>query len=235
MARVAYGQGVADIRGSVGGTVFSRNANGAYMRNRTTPFNTNSQAQQDVRNSFGAISRSWRDLTDEERQSFVDQSAAYPYTNSLGQASTYTGFQLFQKVNSQLQLIGASALTNMIPPVSLIAIKLVQFNILEVGTIEFRIVFNDDSVVVPANASLVIEMTKTLSLGINKPKRPDYKQIKILLAAAGTDGTACTAQYASVFGSLPAEGEKLFGRAFLVSTETGQTNNPMEASGITAA
>ena len=49
MALIKTGPAVAVISGSVGGTVFSRNKGGAYMRNRSIPVNPQSAAQVVVR------------------------------------------------------------------------------------------------------------------------------------------------------------------------------------------
>lgn len=91
MARILFGGGVAQIRGSIGGTTYSKNANGAYARNRSQPANRNTLAQQGVRNIFGSIARRWKVLTLSQQASFIDLAASYPYVNSVGLSSVYTG------------------------------------------------------------------------------------------------------------------------------------------------
>lgn len=232
MARVKYGQGVADIRGSVGGTVFSRNANGAYMRNRTTPFNSNTISQQLVRAQFGNISRAWRDLTQAEQESFINQSPNYPYTNSLGESSVYTGFQLFQKTNTQLEAIGLPSISSMPSPVELPSITALSIDNLLATTVEIDVTFSDGLKVVPANTRLIIMATRPLSFGINKPKRPDFKSLTVKVAAADVDSFDITPFYTTVYQSPLVAGDYIFIRCMLVSAITGQTSNPVDVSGV---
>lgn len=68
MASVILGGGVAAASGSVGGTVFSRNAAGPYMRNRSIPVNPASAFQVVVRNLMAQLTSAWVEtLSDTER------------------------------------------------------------------------------------------------------------------------------------------------------------------------
>lgn len=234
MARVKFGQGVADMRGSIGGTVFSRNANGAYTRNRTTPYNPNSVSQQVVRSSFGDVSRDWRSLSETEQSSWTDQAPNYPYTNSLGEASVYTPFQLFQKVNSQLVLIGLSKLGTMVAPLPIIGMSSSSIDTLTAADFDITLFFQTGLSLVPTSHRLVVSATAQLSAGINKPKRPDFKQI--YTAVSGTDMAAkdLNAAYNAVFPTPRVVGYKIFISAMLVRVENGIASNSIEASAVIA-
>ncbi|KKL73251.1 hypothetical protein LCGC14_2076760, partial [marine sediment metagenome] len=64
MAIITPGPTVAAISGSIGGTVYSRNRGGAYIRNRAIPVDPNTSFQINVRAILAAQSQNWADLTD---------------------------------------------------------------------------------------------------------------------------------------------------------------------------
>lgn len=228
MAQIRFSSLVSDIRGKIGGNVFSRNANGAFVREATQPINTNTEAQQAARNTFGAIARSWKELTSAEQKSFIDQAVNYPYVNSLGVSSIYTGFQLFQKVNSQLRLVGAPAITTMLAPIELVGLLTLSVNPSILSNLSYTFTFTNELSVVPANTVLVVEATRAMSAGVYRPKRQDFKQLTVLPAAAAAPGFL-NAVYEAVYGNIQV-GQFVYVRVFLVSLVTGQTSNPIEAS-----
>lgn len=104
---------LADIRGSIGGTTYSRNRGGSYARNRTVPINPQSINQTRARSQLATASSDWALLLNN-----ADRSAwnAYAETvtglNVLGEAITYTGQQMFVRANTLLALAGQSAVTS---------------------------------------------------------------------------------------------------------------------------
>jgi len=67
MGRI-LGNPYGEIRGKVGGSVFSRNKGGAIMRVYAKPTNANSQSQRNQRNNFRSMSGTWNALTAVQRQ-----------------------------------------------------------------------------------------------------------------------------------------------------------------------
>lgn len=220
MAKVLYGNGVADMRGSVAGNVFSRNANSAYIRNRTAPAQANSEAQQSVRGLFGTIARSWRGLTEAQRASFVAQAQNYPFVNSLGQTFYLTGAQLFYKVNNAMQQIGQPAINTMVAPVEIIGIESVDLAF-TISPIAFTatVNFTDGTTTVPAGQALVLQATAAQSLGKYRPKRPDFRNIDVITTGSAADINIIPL-YTAVFG-VPEQGKKVFVQAYTVSLVTG--------------
>ncbi|MCK5609830.1 hypothetical protein KAR91_48610 [Candidatus Pacearchaeota archaeon] len=109
MALFSPGPAIADIRGSVGGTVFSKNRYGNYMRNRTVPVNPNSARQQAVRNIMGFLVNYWsQNLTVFQRASWAVYAAAVNFVNKLGNTITLTGFNQFIRSNMARQNCGLS-------------------------------------------------------------------------------------------------------------------------------
>lgn len=102
MASIRYGQGVADVVGSVGGTTHLRNASGAYIRNRSRQSNPQTPNQSLARSRFGAVSASWSSLTDVDRQAWESfaTSRVHPKTDRLGQELTLSGSQAFNEAQA---------------------------------------------------------------------------------------------------------------------------------------
>lgn len=226
MASIQYGTTVTDVRGSIGGTTFSRNKNGAYSRKRTKNINSNTQKQQVQKSRFTGTASNWKALTTVQQQTFIDQSKNYPYKNRLGITSYYTGFQLQMTVNTQLSSIGVSAVTNMVPPVSLDDI-LIQGAVYDSGATPstFEIdMYNDTkgNAVVPADFKLLIQGTSPLTLGVNSPKDNNYRTITTLNAGASIAGFNIKTLYENSFGALPDINHNVFLRIRLISVLTGQ-------------
>lgn len=106
MALVKYGQGVAQMSGSIGGTTYSRNASGAYARNRSIPVNPNTARQQGVRNNLSALVDAWSaDLTEVQREQWRLYAANVSVKNRLGDDIFISGFNMFVRSNTaRLQL-----------------------------------------------------------------------------------------------------------------------------------
>jgi hypothetical protein len=227
MASVIYGNGVADIRGSVNGTTFSRNANGAYIRNKTKPFNPNSQAQQEVRQGFGAISRLWKSLTGAQVATWKDQAPNYPYLNRLGQSGIYTPSQLFQKVNSQLTAINEAPVLSMVSPVTLDSISTITItSSIGAPNLLLDISFSTGSGNVPAGCSLVVSCTGIVSDGVSKPSSSSFKQIAVFASGTPIVAKDLWVEYNNKFGT-PQVDATTYVQVFLVSTITAQYSNPL--------
>lgn len=96
MAKVKYGSTVAQLSGSIGGTVFARNRGGAYIRNKTAPVQPNSGLQADAKTVFAAAVNTWTNtLTSAERTAWNAYASAVPYTDIFGDTRYYSGQQRY--------------------------------------------------------------------------------------------------------------------------------------------
>lgn len=85
MAIVRLGGGVASASGSMGGMTFSRNAGGAYIRNRAVPVNPNSTFQQVLRGYVAQLTSLWSTtLTQAQRDGWEAYNVNVLLPNSLG-------------------------------------------------------------------------------------------------------------------------------------------------------
>lgn len=111
MAVIKFGGGIADARGSLGGTVFSRTRAGAIMRNRTKPVDPTTPAQSTRRNQFANIVSGFRNLSVAEIESWTTFSQSLSRNNALGDSYIPQPSQIYQESNMNLALVGAAAVT----------------------------------------------------------------------------------------------------------------------------
>ena len=221
MAKILFGGGVANIRGSIGGTTFSRNTNGAIARNRTKPVNNNTFLQQTARALFGAVAAAWRGLTEPQRQSFFDQAPAYPQTDSLGQTVILSGQQLFNKLNNSLRQAGEALISFCLPPVSVPAFT-VSSALADISSPAITVTLG---AVVPAGFKAVIFATPAMSLG-KAYLSSEYRQVGFIAAAASSADV--NSGYIAKFGSGAANmtvGQNIRIRVEMLSLTTGQRSS----------
>lgn len=96
-----------EMRGKLGGSVFSRNKGGPYVRAHAIPTNPNTARQQVVRNWVGYLASYWAStLSAAERAGWVEWAQTTPWLNSLGQSVYLTGLDWFVMVNARLLDVG---------------------------------------------------------------------------------------------------------------------------------
>ncbi len=104
MALIKFSGIVSEARGSIGGTVFSRNRSGAYIRSRTKPTNPNTSAQQAVRAVMAFLTNRWsQDLTAVQRTAWNLYGASVVMLNGLGENINLSGFNHYIRSNSILK------------------------------------------------------------------------------------------------------------------------------------
>ena len=87
--------------GSIGGTVWSRNRFGAYIRNRSVPVNPNTDRQVAVRNIVRALTIAWQNtLTSAQRAAWNVYASNVVWLNRLGQSVNLTGLNHFIRSNT---------------------------------------------------------------------------------------------------------------------------------------
>ena len=100
MALITLGGGVASISGSIGGTTFSRNRGGPYMRTRAVPVNPNSPAQAAVRSFMAQLTALWSDtLTQAQRDLWDTYALNVLLPNALGEPRNVGGIGMYIRSN----------------------------------------------------------------------------------------------------------------------------------------
>ena len=93
--------------GKQGGMVWSHNAGGPYVRNRTIPVNPNTDRQVAVRNAVRSIAISWDQiLTQAQRDAWDAYALNISWTNKLGQVIHLTGLNHFIRSNTPRVISG---------------------------------------------------------------------------------------------------------------------------------
>lgn len=123
MASIKFSSIVDDARGSIGGTVYSRNRYGAYVRSRTAPVQPRTSKQTAVRNQFTTFITRWRGLTVPEQAQWNTFAGIQPTVNRLGATRYLSGSQWFVKVNMTRYSLGLYSIVTPPPPVAIFAIS----------------------------------------------------------------------------------------------------------------
>jgi hypothetical protein len=107
MGVIKLGGGVTDIRGSIGGTVFSRGPAGAYARQRVKAVNPATTRQNVVRSRVSALSQYWSgSLTTAQRADWNAYASATSFLNKVGDAIFISGLACFMRLNTLLMQMG---------------------------------------------------------------------------------------------------------------------------------
>lgn len=221
---------VDNISGKLNGTVFAKNKGGNYMRSKSKPSNPKTAAQMAVRAQFGAISAAWKNLTESARSAWRESASSFPYINRLGDTKILSGFALHQKLNTNLDLIGESALTFPPEPKSPVNFSSVILAVSKEGVDDHLFNITAPLAAVDANSMTLIFATPPLSHGVenyeNKLRLIDYENSGSFAA-----GFNVNQAYEKVFGELPV-GAKVGIRLQNVSSESGMTAAPFYATAI---
>lgn len=92
-------QVVTQASGSIGGTTFSHNGSGMYMRARAIPTNPNTPQQAAVRALVSSLSVQWGLLTAAQRAAWDLYAANVTVTNRLGDQINLSGFNHYIRSN----------------------------------------------------------------------------------------------------------------------------------------
>lgn len=115
MAIIIPGVAVSQVSGRVGGTIFSRNRGGAYMRNGSIPATVTTPAAELIKAITAAQSQAWGSLDPEVKEQWREWATQNPVINRLGQSRTLSGHQAYVQLNARLRYGAFAAITS--PPV----------------------------------------------------------------------------------------------------------------------
>jgi len=191
--------------GSVGAVTSSRNRYGQYRRQRATPVQPNSTAQQTAKTNLAARSQAWRSLTDAQRLAWDTYASEHPRTDALGQAITLTGHQMYNAINAGLLAAGYSAVTA-VPDGSAVA-ACGAYN----ADDSYTLCEVQSTYAVPATNRIVTWSSPPLSAG--RSFNGDFRIIKNVVGSNTTNQTlADYTDLAAKWGTL-AVGQKFFFRS----------------------
>lgn len=227
MARFLPGPLISNISGSVGGQTFATGPGGLMVRQRSSPTQPQSPAQQAVRQSLSNVSKSWSDvLTDAQRQSWIDFAAANPIPGAFGEPMVLSGIGMYVRLNQQLVQGESAMISN--PPLDLVVPSITTLSCVPDATLgDFDVVYT--ATPLPANVKLVVFATQSLSQGITQ--FGNFLRQVFVSAAAAASPQDIFAGYVGRFGALGPVGAKVGIEAFLLDATKGATSPVLRASG----
>jgi hypothetical protein len=106
VATIKLGALASDIRGSIGGTVFSRNGGGAYAKQRVKGTNPNSAGQQLSRSIMSSMIAAWAALDAAVRTDWATYASNVTLINRLGDAINVSGFNMYCRTRAITEKLG---------------------------------------------------------------------------------------------------------------------------------
>lgn len=210
MATIKTGAVVSEIRGSLGGNVFSRNKGGAYVRQRVKPVNPNTPKQAAVRGIFGTLQARWRELSQADQDTWKAATENYLTVNRVGDTIKYTPLQLFTRCNMTLIEAGLAEIDTIAPsPGSDVVIAMKgkphPWDVLSEELIDGTVVLDIPGGAPPAS-QVRIYASNLVSPGINSERSVSMRLIGVYgpndVTIVGTEGTIdVLADWKAVFGN----------------------------------
>ena len=211
------------LSGRASGNVYSRNGR---VRAMTVPKLVQNANTQRVRSMFGSNSSSFRNLTADQIRAW-NEASGFATVDRFGNEVNLTGKTLFVSLNQNLKLVGAATITS--PPIPVGVIGLTNLTAAPDNTGgTFDIGFLPSPV--PVGSSLLISATAPVSKTITRPGRSAFRDVKVLPAGSITPADIWP-EYIARLGT-PAIGTRVFVRATIISTVTGQASASIVADGV---
>lgn len=233
MAKIKYSALVSEVRNKLNGSVLSKNRYGNYIRNKVTPVNPQTSFQQAARQRLGNLSASWRELTQAQRNSFINGAKNLPFTDIFGDIKYLSGQTMFVKLNGNLEKIGSPRIDSFPETVgfSELAISNPDFTVDGTSGPLTAAGFAVSPGTIPAGFAMVVYATPSIPAGRAFVKN----QYRFLGVATVTAGAAdIFSMLNSRFGEFTV-GETVSVRCALVSTTTGQQSVAVELVATIAA
>lgn len=236
MGKIIFsGIGVTDIRGKVGGSVFSNNKGGAFIRNRVMGTYPGTSAQVAHTASVSGLSGQWRSLTSEEQTAWIVAAASgdWPRTDSLGNRYDMTGQQLFVSVNTVAATF--SEYYNLPPNVVTIPIRTVDSMTLQLDGSELNLAYVALSDEIGSDKfAYQLWATPGLSPGINRPPESLFRKIGLIVSDSVGNEINFEGLYQDIFNA-PALGSKVFLDIYVLSLKSTQKIKIGRSSAIVEA
>jgi len=219
------GPTIGAARGSVGGSTYSMNRYGPYIRNRAMITVQTSTFAMSAKARLANISAAWRDEDPPTKLAWANFAAQNPITDSLGQKQILTGHAAYVGINTRLHLAGETML--ILPPIVAAPTPLLTLTgTWNIGAGAFELAFTPSPI--GANEHLWIRAAVTNSSGIQ------YVQnlMKHITVSAAAQTTLLDTQYdiSLRFGTLVV-GQVVTLDAMVFSDTTGLLSTPMRVRG----
>lgn len=100
MAKIKWSQfGITNASGKSGGTIFSHNRAGAYVKRWAKPVNAQTASQQAMRSLFGNVAQNWGQLTEPQIKAWEAAAQNIQVVDGFGDTRNMTGYTYFVSAN----------------------------------------------------------------------------------------------------------------------------------------
>lgn len=229
MALVKFGAGVADMRGSIGGVVFSRTRNGAIARNRTIPVDPGSAFQLPIRALMGQVRDAYfQTLTAAQRSEWEQYAENVDMLNRLGEVVNLTGYNHYCRSNIPILQAGLTRVDDGPSTFSLAEQDGSVVVTATAATKEISIAFDDAMDWCDEDgAALLVYESAPQSPGINYFKGP----YRFLGAIEGDNASPPTTPQTFTSSHEMTAGQKQFYQ-FRIARADGRLSQPFRASDV---
>lgn len=234
MAKVLFTAVVADMRGKLAGTVFTKNRGGAVARTKVSPVNARTIPQQVARADFGNFSTAWRSLSQASRDTWNTGAPNFPRKDQFGNTKILSGQQLYVALNSNLSKISLPALI-MCPVPQGTSWERPEKVSLAVNAAKLELTAGIG--VEPGQATVwYIRATPIMSEGVTNPTGRFKAIANMPIPSVGTGPAVVediTTEWESVFGKIPGAGSgQIFVEITAINAATGESSAPLIISGV---
>lgn len=223
------GIGMIEGSGKLQGTVMFKGRSGAMARVNTKGVNPQTSKQIARRATLSTRSQAWKGLTAAQRAAWNAAAASgqFPQVNRLGVTYNPTGAQLYTKLNTNIVLLGGTAITE--PPIktALTQVLLTALTAAD-GTPALSLTFSGT---LDAAEGIILYATPNLSPGITRPGASQYRYLTTYTSTSPAD---LLTAYQALYGD-PVEGQKIFIKGVIGNDTVGLTSLVGEVSAVVAA
>lgn len=182
-------------------------------------------AQAVSRNRLSLISRSFRQLSDEEMARWAQLAEQYNASSSIGKGAVFTAHNIFVRLNSNLVMVGSAQRTS--APIGLDDVPGVRIGAMYVNS-NGVIIENVDEP--DSDLRLVVKMSAAQSVGVSNA----WSKTVIVSSEQETDWGELdlTDAFADVLGVDVEDGKKYFVELYWIDSVTGFSGQVLQFSGI---
>lgn len=218
MAKVLFSDLIVGMSGSTAGATYARNRYGSYRRQKVTPVNPDTPAQQAQKAILSAFAQGWRVLTQQQRDAWDGAVNNFIGTNIWGNSKRFTGSVLYTRLNSLLASVGQAAISAPPMPAAVPSPGMGAI-VITPGTNVFTVAL------APPGAGFTTQIwaSPPVSPGVSYVKNL-YKQIGVIPGATASPYDF-EADYLAVYGIPPID-SKVFIQLVVIQNATGLRSAP---------
>jgi len=216
MALLKLSMLISSINGKIGGSVISSTSNG-YVARQNSYTNQPLTPANSVRHVLvQQITQVYRELTQAQKDSYTNEIPNYPYINKAGDNALYNTYQLFIKLNLNLQTLNEP-------------VKLVAPAFTAVGTVTIDQLFASITQIwvdysgKNSTDSLIIYGAPYRNDTLVPHKR-EFRQVQVIVDNSVSAIVNIQTNYFAIFG-VPTAGQRVYIATKSVVTNTGLANN----------